>query len=88
MIAVGGHDARSLRAIGRRILVRWWRERFASRRARWRCSEMLWKITVALLSVWLIGWVVGKDGMWHVFLLCAIGVGFVQFVADLRAAQR
>ncbi|WP_352432043.1 hypothetical protein [Pyrinomonas sp.] len=49
---------------------------------------MLWKITIALLSVWFIGWIAGKGGMWHVFLLCAIGVGFVQFVADRRAAQK
>lgn len=62
----------------------------ASIKGRVTCEDfrMLWKITIALLSVWFIGWIAGKGGMWHVFLLCAIGVGFVQFVADRRAAQK
>jgi hypothetical protein len=49
---------------------------------------MLWRVAAILLIIWSIGWIIGKGSMWHIFLLCAIGVGFVQLVADWRTSQK
>ncbi len=49
---------------------------------------MLWYVTLALFVVWLILVLLGKGGFVHILLLSAVAFGFVQWLADRRAAQQ
>lgn len=49
----------------------------------------LWLIAGALFAWWLVGkFIFGKEGFIHVVLLCALAVGFVQFMHGRRAKRR
>ena len=46
-------------------------------------------VAAALFVVWLVGkFVLGREGFVHIFLLCAVAVGVVQFVHERRAARQ
>jgi len=46
-------------------------------------------LTAALFAAWLVGkFVLGREGFVHIFLLCAVAVGVVQFVHERRAARQ
>jgi len=46
-------------------------------------------LAAALFAAWFVGkFVLGKEGFIHIFLLCAVAVGVVQFVHERRAARQ
>jgi len=50
---------------------------------------MVWVLPLSLFAIWFFARVVlGKGGLIHILLLCAIAVAVVELVARYRAAQR
>jgi hypothetical protein len=46
-------------------------------------------LAAALFTAWFVGkFVLGKEGFVHIFLLCAVAIGVVQFVHERRAARQ
>ncbi|MGH9898005.1 MAG: lmo0937 family membrane protein [Pyrinomonadaceae bacterium] len=48
---------------------------------------MLWKIIPFLLTLWFIGILAGRGGLWHMLVVCAIAMIVIQLVASWRTAQ-
>ena len=49
--------------------------------------RVIWIVDLGLFLSWLVGVLLGKGGFLHLLFLCAVGVAFVQWIADRRAAR-
>jgi hypothetical protein len=49
---------------------------------------MLKIVATALFMAWIAALIFGKSGLYHILLLCAVGVTFVEAISILRAAEK